>query len=104
MLSRGERDAITGSAELLCGPEARHRIFEPLVADWQREWLDANTAWIVTPFAYHALFHCSIYLAILASLPRAMTPWIAPAMFATMATVMLIAKWGGTKVPPSARA
>jgi hypothetical protein len=30
-------------AELVCGPEARRRVFEPLVADWQREWTDARS-------------------------------------------------------------
>lgn len=28
--------------EALCGKEARRRVFEPLVADWQREWHDTQ--------------------------------------------------------------
>ena len=28
-------------AEWLCGEPARRAVFEPLVADWHREWLEA---------------------------------------------------------------
>lgn len=31
--------------ETLCGADARHRVFDPLIADWQREWRDAPVSW-----------------------------------------------------------
>lgn len=35
---------LLGAAEVLCGAQTRDTVFEPLVADWQREWLAADTA------------------------------------------------------------
>jgi hypothetical protein len=35
-------ERLLAIAELLCGPEARRRVFEPLVADWAREYTDTR--------------------------------------------------------------
>jgi hypothetical protein len=35
-------DRLLAIAEIMCGPDARQRVFDPLVADWEREWTDAH--------------------------------------------------------------
>ena len=35
-------DRLLAIAEMLCGAKARATVFEPLIADWQREWLCAG--------------------------------------------------------------
>lgn len=35
-------DRLLAIAEWCCGPEARARVFDPLIADWQQEWLAAQ--------------------------------------------------------------
>jgi hypothetical protein len=46
-------------AERLCGVAARRKVFEPLIADWHREWLDARGQ----GRAQAALILCRGYLA-----------------------------------------
>jgi MFS family permease len=45
-------------AELLCGPEARRQVFEPLVADWAREYTDTRALSRTRAFFSGAVAFC----------------------------------------------
>ena len=83
-------ERLLAASELLCGPDARLRVFEPLVADWQREWHETSGL---------ARIHCATagLLAFNATLARLVQPsytFSARPALAFAATMVLFATLG----------